>query len=206
MPRTQLQNEQIKLQRKNLIAECGLKVFCEKSFDGTQMTDIAKKAEISHALIYHYFKNKQELFDYVILKSQKIFRQQIDEIINSSLSNKDKLSAITDFFIKSSITNKNFPFEFFTLISRRFHDIYLYEIVDTNHKHKNGIFKPIKEIFESGIKTGEFNSNYNITQTMLLYFSIIHGAVLGYVLCPTQIRNTLEFLDTKTVIDIFTKK
>jgi len=206
MPRTKEQNEQLKTERKNMIAECGLKVFCEKSYGGTQMTDIAKKAQISHGLIYHYFKNKEELFDYVLMRSRQSISVELEKIVNSDISNTEKVKQLTDFLINSSIKNKNFPFEFFTLLSRRFQDININGIFEKGKNHKHNVFNSLYNIFEDGEKKGEFYFKNGLKQSTMLYFSIVHGAILGYVLCPEPYRNTFEFLKAETIVEIFTKK
>jgi AcrR family transcriptional regulator len=206
LPRTKLQNEQLKQERKQMIAECGLKVFCEKSFNGTQMTDIAKKLGVSHGLIYHYFKNKQELFEYVIDKSEQALSSEIDKIVKSNTNNTEKLIALTDYLLNSSIKDKIFPFQFFTILTKRFQDINLYGIFEKKRKHKHGFFEPLKEIFENGEKNGEFTLTHGFKQSVLLYFSIIHGAILGYILSPESCRESFEFLKTKTIVEIFIKK
>lgn len=41
-------------------------IFYKKDFRGAKLLDIAKEADIPVALIYTYFKNKEELFDYIV--------------------------------------------------------------------------------------------------------------------------------------------
>ena len=77
MPKKKEQIDSLKLERKNEIALCGLKVFCEKGYDSSTIDDIAKKAKCSHGLFYHYFKNKQEIFEYVI----QLHRQNTNDMI-----------------------------------------------------------------------------------------------------------------------------
>ena len=57
MPKTARQLEKIKAERKDQIVLAGLKVFCEKGYDGAKVDDIVKKAGCSHGLFYHYFRN-----------------------------------------------------------------------------------------------------------------------------------------------------
>ena len=42
--------------RKELILNGALKVFCEKGYESTTVDDITKKAGCSHGLFYHYYK------------------------------------------------------------------------------------------------------------------------------------------------------
>ncbi len=50
MPKTARQLEKIKARRKEQIVLAGLKVFCEKGYEGAKVDDIVKKAGCSHGL------------------------------------------------------------------------------------------------------------------------------------------------------------
>ena len=54
-------NEQTQATRK-LIVESAMKIFGEKNYTATSMSDISKNANISKGIIYHYFKNKDDLY------------------------------------------------------------------------------------------------------------------------------------------------
>lgn len=56
------QLHQIRDERKEQIMEAALKVFSRRGIVGTKMSMIAAEAGISHGLLYHYFKSKDELF------------------------------------------------------------------------------------------------------------------------------------------------
>lgn len=38
------------------------KLFAKQGFDGTSISEIAKKADVNQSLIYHYFENKEKLW------------------------------------------------------------------------------------------------------------------------------------------------
>ena len=52
-------------QRRDTILNAALKEFALRGFDNASTNVIAKEAEISKALMFHYVKNKQELFLFV---------------------------------------------------------------------------------------------------------------------------------------------
>lgn len=61
-PRTEEQNAQIKDERREQILKAALKVFALRGFAATKVGDIAAEAGLSHGLVYHYFKSKEEIF------------------------------------------------------------------------------------------------------------------------------------------------
>jgi AcrR family transcriptional regulator len=52
--------------RREDILQASLHLFAEKGFHGTSMRDIAREAEITEGLIYHYFESKRDLFRAII--------------------------------------------------------------------------------------------------------------------------------------------
>jgi AcrR family transcriptional regulator len=66
-PRNAEQNEQIKDERREQILSAALKVFGKKGFAATKISDIVAGAGMSHGLVYHYFRSKEEIF-YELLK------------------------------------------------------------------------------------------------------------------------------------------
>ena len=51
----------IKEARKDNLIDAALRVFAEKGYSDTTMTDIARKAGVSTPVLYEYFKTKEDL-------------------------------------------------------------------------------------------------------------------------------------------------
>ena len=65
----------------------------------TTFDDIAKQAGISRALIYTYFKSKEEFFFTMVAEKHLSYRQQSKEVLDSNLSTREKLHKIIDIWI-----------------------------------------------------------------------------------------------------------
>jgi len=65
-PRTSQQFKKIREDKKNIILQAALELFAEKSYQGTSISMIAKKAGISKGLIYNYFLSKEDLLEQII--------------------------------------------------------------------------------------------------------------------------------------------
>jgi TetR/AcrR family transcriptional regulator len=57
-------------EKQNAIINAGFQVFSENSYKKSPVSEIARRANISKALLFHYFKNKKEfyffLYDYAV--------------------------------------------------------------------------------------------------------------------------------------------
>jgi TetR/AcrR family transcriptional regulator, transcriptional repressor of aconitase len=84
--------------RKQII-DAASSCFAEYGYDKTTFDDVAKKAGISRTLIYTYFKTKQEFFFTMMDEKHKNYLSQSQEVLDSDLSNKQKLRKIIDIWI-----------------------------------------------------------------------------------------------------------
>jgi len=55
-------------ERKDFIAKIAAEVFSKKGYQVASLQDVALKAKMSKAGIYHYFKSKDEILAYILIK------------------------------------------------------------------------------------------------------------------------------------------
>lgn len=89
------------IEKKNKIAQAGFKLFCEKGFHNTNTNEIAKEAGVSTGIVYHYFKDKKEIFLAALNQAVPKFDPEIIKQFNLSSDRKD----LESFF--SYIIDKN---------------------------------------------------------------------------------------------------
>ncbi|AJY76678.1 TetR/AcrR family transcriptional regulator [Paenibacillus beijingensis] len=74
-PRTKEQNEAIRKERTDQILQAAIHEYAEKGFAASEIGEIAQRAGVARALVYHYFKNKQtlfrELYEYMMDKARQ---------------------------------------------------------------------------------------------------------------------------------------
>ena len=51
---------------KNRILKAAMKIFAEKSFEGSRIEEIAAEAKVPKSLIYYHFENKAQIFEVLI--------------------------------------------------------------------------------------------------------------------------------------------
>ncbi len=60
-PRTIEEKERIRAQTREKILEAGLQVFARRGYHAATIGEVARAASLSHGLVYHYFKSKEEI-------------------------------------------------------------------------------------------------------------------------------------------------
>ena len=60
--------------KEQLILEVAEKLFIEKGYTGTKITEIADSAGVNHALLHYYYRTKENLFN-------RIFEQKVAQLL-----------------------------------------------------------------------------------------------------------------------------
>ncbi len=60
-------------EKKDFLSKHAAKVFSEKGYQLASLQDIARSAKISKAGVYHYFKTKDDILAYILLRNTDIF-------------------------------------------------------------------------------------------------------------------------------------
>lgn len=86
---------------KTRIMNTAAKLFAEKGFDGARVDEIARKAKVNKALIYYYFKNKEEirqaLFDDFIHDVMGFIDESLDDFLD--IQSMDKFRKVFDAYL-----------------------------------------------------------------------------------------------------------
>ncbi|HMK46964.1 MAG TPA: TetR/AcrR family transcriptional regulator [Methanocella sp.] len=83
-----------KEQRRNTIINAAENIFFAKDYDNVSMDDIAKDAELSKALLYYYFRDKEALFYAVARRSMDILGMLVRKRFSSDNSGARNLNAL----------------------------------------------------------------------------------------------------------------
>jgi AcrR family transcriptional regulator len=79
---------------RKLIIEAAFFCFNEYGYAKTTFDDIAKKAGISRASVYNYFKSKEDFFYAIVEERHNKYTQQSREILDSDIPKKEKIKGI----------------------------------------------------------------------------------------------------------------
>lgn len=84
-------------ERKRTILRAAVEVFATKGYHGCRIADVAKEAKVAYGLVYHYFKNKDELLQSVFQLSMEGFMGKLRELATAPLPLAEKVQAIADY-------------------------------------------------------------------------------------------------------------
>ncbi|MDR8394469.1 TetR/AcrR family transcriptional regulator [Aliifodinibius sp. S!AR15-10] len=77
-PRTPEQNEEIRRKTRRQIVDAAFELFAKDGYEATSIAAIAKNADVSKGLIYHYFESKQNILEAILDQMVEVGDQILD--------------------------------------------------------------------------------------------------------------------------------
>src|ERR1700691_5951840 len=84
-------------------------MFAEQGLAGARMDEIARAAKVNKALLYYYFRSKEELHRFVLKTLLSQLRARVWEENNASLPARRRLAAVIDNFFEFIRRHPNYP-------------------------------------------------------------------------------------------------
>ncbi|HVI95384.1 MAG TPA: TetR/AcrR family transcriptional regulator [Anaeromyxobacter sp.] len=84
-------------EKRRAILHAAVRVFAEKGYHGCRIADVARAANVAYGLVYHYFRNKEELLESVFAEQWTILINAIQAIDEGAGTASEKIEAIFGF-------------------------------------------------------------------------------------------------------------
>ncbi len=120
--------------QKQQMSKAALEIIVNDGYDNLSIRKLSKSLQVSTSTIYNYFKNRDEIYIYVLNYG---FEMLFDEFKNACDSHKkpvDKLKAICDTFLSFSTRERDLTFIMLILDTPKYHDY-----VETDYEAYMGI-------------------------------------------------------------------
>ncbi len=84
-------------EKRRAILHAAVRVFAEKGYHGCRIADVARAAGVAYGLVYHYFRNKDELLESVFAEQWAILINALRAIDSGPGTAADKIAALYGF-------------------------------------------------------------------------------------------------------------
>jgi AcrR family transcriptional regulator len=111
MSRIQERRREEKEMRRQSIIDAAEQVFAQRGFEATTMADIADQARLSRALIYFYFKDKEELALAITARGLQTLRRSFERASAKCQTGLEKATAISQAYMDFARSQPDY-FEF----------------------------------------------------------------------------------------------
>ncbi len=84
-------------EKRRAILHAAVRVFADKGYHGCRVADVARAANVAYGLVYHYFRNKEELLESVFAEQWTILINAIKAIDEGPGTAADKIAGVFGF-------------------------------------------------------------------------------------------------------------
>lgn len=159
------------------IATAAGELFKEKGIEATSVNEIAKQAGYSKATIYVYFKNKEEIVEYLVLHSMVKLKEYLVAALESDTNGKEKFFKICQALVQYE---EEYPFYFSLVLDHINIDFEQIQCEDSeNETYRVGeeINQIMYEYFVSEINKGILKKREHLTSCILNIWGMISGSI-----------------------------
>jgi len=194
---------QTRSDKRNLILDAAIRVFARNGFHKARVSDIAREAEIAYGLVYHYFKNKEEILNTIFEERWTGFIEAVEGIATSHGTTEEKLVAITAMILGAYRVRPDWVKVFVLEIQRssRFAEPGQIRAVGK-------LFQAVARVLRDGQAKGEVRDDLDPDVACYIVVGgleiIITGVVLGVIeVDQSQPENEYYQKVARTVVEIF---
>jgi TetR/AcrR family fatty acid metabolism transcriptional regulator len=84
-------------EKRRAILHAAVRVFADKGYHGCRIADVARAASVAYGLVYHYFRNKEELLESVFAEQWAILINALEAIDQGAGGASEKIAGIYGF-------------------------------------------------------------------------------------------------------------
>src|SRR5699024_2727865 len=159
------------------IIEAAMQVIAENGYHASQVSKIAKQADVADGTIYLYFKNKEDILVSVFKEKMGSFIKQIEHKIKQEVTANDQLLALIESHFKQLSENKYFAIV--TQLELRQSKPQLREEINNVLKEYLDI---IDLIIQNGIDEKYFRDDIDVRLMRQMIFGTLDETVTSWVM------------------------
>ncbi|MDQ0230653.1 TetR/AcrR family transcriptional regulator [Metabacillus malikii] len=200
MPRDENKNLEIRDARKEQILSAAAKVFARRGMVAAKISDIAKEAQLSHGLVYHYFESKEQIFVTLVKKASDKSIEVVNEANQYNGTPIQKLTWMTETILRSIATGEGI-YLYLIMIQASTSDAVPAEVRDVlmGDNANSPVFATIPIIIE-GQNEGEIVKEDPV-KLAVTYYAFIQGLAINKIQwkeCPLP--------EAKLIMNVFQTK
>ncbi len=152
---TLTRREREKIRQRQAILAAALILFSEKGYHNVSVQEIAQKAEFAIGTLYKFFKNKEDLYQTLIMEQCDAFERSFTRALDSGGDEIEKLRNYVR--IKGERVRESLAFiRLFLAESRGVSFTIKAGMNETLRKRHEHFLEKLAAVFDSGIKAGRF--------------------------------------------------
>jgi TetR/AcrR family fatty acid metabolism transcriptional regulator len=190
--------------KRSQIQDAAIKVFATHGYHGSRVSDIAREAGIAYGLVYHYFKNKEDLLATIFEERWSGFVEAVDEIAAGPGSTEDRLVSVAALILNAYRVRPDWVKVLVLEIQRSS------RFAEPNQIQAVGrLFDAVARILRSGQERGEIRGELDPHVACYVFIGALDLVITSLVLGVTGLegnetdQRAFYLKVARTVVDIF---
>jgi TetR/AcrR family fatty acid metabolism transcriptional regulator len=159
------------------IIEAATEVFARRGVHGTRVADIAERAGIAYGLVYHHFRNKEDILTAIFAERWAQYVAYLEEVERMPVSFRERMRRLIHFWVETYRHETELMTVMINEITRS------YEFLES---HDIGAvlvsFDPIERIIAAGKRNGEVRSDLDPKLATYAVLGVAEMVLTGYVI------------------------
>jgi AcrR family transcriptional regulator len=180
--------EQEKEIRRNTILKAARRLFFDRGFKAVTVDNIAEKSEVSKGSIYLCFESKEEIYTQILIADNIALYERIKNFSSIEASATQLLQEFSRIYVDYFLNDKEL-FRILMTFMMQTGQMHLTEKQSTELiSSTNQNIKPISEIIQKGIDSGEFSPLSNVRQMQNAVWGMLNGIISLYLFTGNPIK------------------
>ena len=177
-------------EKRRAILHAAVRVFAEKGYHGCRIADVARAASVAYGLVYHYFRNKDELLESVFAEQWAILMNAIQAIDEGPGTAPDKIAGIYGFVFD---VYKTAPAAVRVLILEVTRTTHALRAGSTRETFERAV-RVVADVVQQGIARGELRRDVDPVVAATAILGALELAVSGMVvgLVPARTEEEID--------------
>jgi AcrR family transcriptional regulator len=180
--------EKGKENRRNIILKAARRLFFDRGFKAVTVDNIAEKAEVSKGSIYLCFESKEEIYTQILIADNIALHERIRNFSSIEASASQLLQEFARIYVTYFLNDKEL-FRILMTFMMQTGQMHLTGKQSTELiRSTNENIKPISEIIQKGMASGEFSPITNVRQMQNAIWGMLNGVISLYLFTGNPIK------------------
>jgi AcrR family transcriptional regulator len=187
-----------RLEKRELILDAALAVFSRRGVFATRIADIAEEAGVAYGLVYHYFKNKEEILNTIFEDRWTRLTERLEKAAAAGSNARERLHQVAAVFLEAYRSRPQLVELLlleFTRMSKYLEPAQLERI--------GRAFAVVRRILERGQADGEIRPDIESELLVLVYLGSIQMIVQAQVLGAFREPEGFGERGAEQVVEVF---
>jgi TetR/AcrR family fatty acid metabolism transcriptional regulator len=159
------------------IIEAATEVFARRGVHGTRVADIAERAGIAYGLVYHYFRNKEDILSAIFAERWAQYVAYLEELAATPAPFRERMRRLIHFWVETYRQENDLMTVMINEITRSYEFLEAHDITAVLVA-----FDPIERIIAEGRERGEVRAGVDAKLATYVVLGVAEMVLTGYVI------------------------